>query len=289
MPGTSALVAIIVAALALLIGGSATASVTVGHSTLAIPCGAPVQADWYKPSGTPTGLVWVQHGYLSSRSDVAGFAQDLAAKTGALVVAPTLSSTQTDPCWEGAPAERAAAASMFTGDRAALTASARAAGWAGPMPPQYVLMGHSLGADFALVTGSLSSPAAVVLLDGGNFDAAPANAALTAIPGTKVLTVSSPPGTACKVGDLTAQLVAARPGQFVGVQLVNGLHLDAIGYSNFAGNLLCGWPRLENVAAVQTIADAWVTNAFTGSAGGITSGIPGQRIPVGAATAVVIG
>jgi pimeloyl-ACP methyl ester carboxylesterase len=279
---------------AALSAGDAAVATTVGHSSLAIPCGAPVQADWYKPSGTPTGLVWVQHGFVSSKTDVAGFAQDLATHTGALVVAPTITSTSTDPCWMGGTAVEAAAASLFAGDRAALMASARAAGWTGPIPQRFVLMGHSLGGNFAATVASrLTTQAdlrAVVMLDGGSLDnGAQTSAALAALSGKTVLDVASPPGSTCKLGDLAPILVAARPGQFVGVQLVNGLHLDAIGYSNLLGNIVCGWPRSENIAAVQTIASQWTTNALTGATGGIIAGTPGQRISVGGATAVVLG
>ena len=116
------------------------------------------------------------------------------------------------------------------------------------MPRPFVLMGHSLGGNFALATaadtvgGAVSDLRAVVLLDAGSFDnGAQASAALSVLTGANwrpVLDVASPPGTACKLGDLVPALVAARPGQFVGVQLVNGLHLDSIGYSNLVGNLI---------------------------------------------------
>lgn len=272
---------------------SAAAAVTVGHAPLALSCGAPVAADWYRPSAAPTGLIWVQHGYSSSKSDVAGFAQDLANHTGALVVAPTITSTKTDPCWLGSAAMEQAAAAALTGNRAALTASARAAGYTGTIPLPFVLMGHSLGGNFALAAGGYAAASpnlrAVVLLDAGALDVGTGQAttALAALTSRTVLTVSSPPGTACKVAELTSTLVAARPGQFVGVQLVNGQHLDTIGYSG-GGFLVCGWPLLQNVAAVQTLASQWATNALTGSTGGITGGTPGQTIPVGAATAVVL-
>lgn len=283
---------ILLSALTVGVSAASAVPVTVGHSTLAIPCGAPVQADWYKPASTATGLVWVQHGNASSKQDVAAFAQDFAGRTGALVVAPTVTSDQSNPCWLGSSAFAQAVASMFTGSRSVLAASAAAAGWTRPLPQTFVLMGHSLGGHLAVTAAArLASTAdlrAVILLDGGSFDnGAAATAALTGLAGIPVLTISAPPGVPCKVGDLAPGLVAARPGQFVGVQLVNGLHLDTIGYSNFLGNLICGFGRLENIAAVQTLASSWTSSALTGTAFSYT-GAPGQQIPVGAATAVAL-
>lgn len=265
---------------------------TVGHSKLALPCGASVDADWYRPAGAPTGLVWVQHGYGSSKADVAAYAQELAGRTGALVVAPTLSSDASTACFMGSAATENAVGSLLAGDRAALIASARAAGYTGTVPRPFVMVGHSFGGNFALTVGA-AAPAdlrAVIVLDGGSLDPtnAQAVAALAALADKPVLTVASPPGTACKLNDLTPFIVASRPGQFVGVQLVGGNHLDTIGWSSLAGILACGLPNLANVAAVQTISSQWVTNALTGSTGGITAGTPGQRIAVGAATAVVL-
>lgn len=283
-------VLVVTLALTLAFGSLALNAGTVGHSNLAIPCGGlNAPADWYFPTTPPTGLVWLQHGNLSSKSDVAAFAQDFSNRTRSIVVAPTLSTKTTDPCWEGGSSIRTAIASMFTGSRAALNASAHAAGYAPTLPQPFVLMGHSLGGSLALSVAANANPdlRAVILLDAGDGDASYPLAALPAIT-VPIMTVSSPPNTACKVGDITPLLVAARPGQFVGVQLVNGKHLDAIGWSNLGGIILCGLPNLENVAAVQTLASQWAMNALTGSNTGITSGTPGQHIPVGAATAVVL-
>jgi hypothetical protein len=39
---------------------------------------------------------------------------------------------------------------------------------------------------------------------------------------------------------------------------------------------------------VRELAADWITNAFTGSSLGIVGGSPGQAIPVGGATAIVL-
>src|SRR5262249_5664303 len=139
MRALGAFVAAVVALAVAFVNGTAAApaTITVGHSTLNIPCGSGVQApaDWYMPSGTPSGLVWLVHGWLGTKSDVAPLAQAIATRTGALVVAPSLSPWPWEQggCWmSGEPLERAVAG-LFT-DRTALTASARAAGWAAALP-----------------------------------------------------------------------------------------------------------------------------------------------------------
>lgn len=272
-------------------------SVTVGHSTLSIPCGpgVTVAVDWYLPSAPATGVVLLQHGYSGQKADVAPLARAIVAKSGALVVAPSMNSSGS--CSIETAAMHQAVAQVFA-SRSALVTSAAAAGWNKPVPEAFVLAGHSAGGNLALDaarylagTAAFSELRSVVLFDGGTTNTtSQAPSALQAIPGKQVLTVSSPPGTACKLGDTTPAIVAARPGQFVGVQIENGLHLDAIGYagSAFWGFVVCGWPAQANVAATQQIGSDWITNALTGASLGITSGTSGQRIPVGQATAVVL-
>jgi hypothetical protein len=193
-----------------------------------------------------------------------------------------------------------AVAQLLGGSRATLTASARDAGWTGPVPQLAVLVGHSSGGNLAVdVAGHLAdTPAftdlrAVVMLDGASQDAGMAQmrAALPKISGLPVLQVGSPPSPCLSDRRGTAALVESRPGVFVGVELVGGNHLDAIGYEpfNLLAYLVCGWPNPSNVAAAHTIATDWILNALTGTSQGITGGKPGQTIPVGAAVAKVLG
>jgi hypothetical protein len=50
---------------------------------------------------------------------------------------------------------------------------------------------------------------------------------------------------------------------------------------------VCGFPLPRNVAAVQTIAEGWIRDAFTGSHTGLY-GAPGQLIKVDGATVQVL-
>lgn len=179
-----------------------------------------------------------------------------------------------------------AAAAFIAGP--GLEQSARAAGWARAFPTGLVMAGHSAGGIFALTTAAYATGSrevrAVVMLDGEGGDMAAEEApALHAYPGP-VWTVAAPP-----THPGTATLVQQRPGEFVGVELVNGCHLDATG-NRLASLLLTGcWLRTENIAAVQTVASDWIRNALTGTHDGITAGTPGQVVSVGAASAVVLG
>lgn len=216
-------------------GGAARGA--VGHSTLQIPCwsGVAAPADWYVPAGTPTGLVLLIHAYWGDKNSVSGLAKDLSARTGAIVVAPTVSSSPwaQGGCWIlGEPLERAVAA-LFRGDRAALTASASAAGVATPLPAAAVLAGHSAGGNLALAAAGYGASAnAVVMLDGGaGDDPSHAQKALAQLPPDfPVFQIASPRGSACIPRPVvTDALTAARPGRFVGVMVVGGSHLDATG------------------------------------------------------------
>jgi hypothetical protein len=114
---------------------SAAVRVASGSSSLAIPCGAPVQADWYFPAASPTGVVVLTHGWLGGKNGMAELARLIVARSGAAVVAPTIKSF--DPgngCWLlGAPMARAVA-SLVTA-RTVLQQSASAAGFSSRRGP----------------------------------------------------------------------------------------------------------------------------------------------------------
>ena len=85
---------------------------------------------------------------MADKSYYSALATTLAKQTNSIVVVPTISSlplTCSD-CWINSVAMEKAAASMFTGDRAALNASALAAGFDAELPGKFLLAGHSAGA-----------------------------------------------------------------------------------------------------------------------------------------------
>jgi hypothetical protein len=114
-------------------------------------------------------------------------------------------------------------------------------------------------------------------------------ALLTGVDDRPVLQIASPPNPCNAFGSGTAALLSARAGRFVGVELVNGTHLDAEGPNiGPLAEAVCGHPQTVNVDAVRILAADWITDAFTGSSLGIVGGSPGEALPVGGATAVVL-
>lgn len=266
-------------------------------------CGVTLDADWYFPNQDepPTGLIYLQHGFFRSKANVSALAVHLAEQTNSLVVVPTVPSNPfaEGNCWvNGKPMHRAVA-ELFAGDRHALTASAElAAGHPVTLPTQYVLAGQSAGgnlaasaAAYATTSDAIAGLRAVVMFDGvdnGGGIAAGA-AALTGDNARPIYQIAGECGPCNAFGLGTSALLDARPDGFVGVTLIGGRHTDAEGPSSgLVGFLTCGVPRSSNVEAVRVIGAGWINDVFTGSTTGVY-GAGGERIQVGAATAVVLG
>ena len=288
----------------------AGSTVTVRTSSLTLPdTGQTVTADWYFPNNgdTPTRLIYLQHGFLANAAMYSYTAAYLAQQTDSILVAPTLSSNFLDPSadWLGGTPEQQAVADLFVGNRDALTESASAAAGHPVTPPtRFVLMGHSLGG--ALVTaaagdmvanGAINDLAGVVLLDSVDLNHAVPTALqkLTGANDIPVEDISSVPYVWNIDGIVGQELEAARPGQFDGVMLVNGHHIDSLQGANpliqLSEYLVAGPSEPQNVDAVKLIAAGWVNDLFAGTHTGIY-GAPQQTIQIptaaGTATAVVL-
>lgn len=279
----------------------AGSSVTMGRSTLEMPCGCgqTVDATWYFPhdpenpepgAEPPRGVIYLQHGFFRNDRAVSALAIALAEQTNSVVVTPTVTSNffAGDGCWINGEPMQHAVADLFA-DRTALTASAQAAGWIGALPEQYILAGHSAGGGLAVAAAGYARDdedlAGVILFDGvsAGDDMTRALAAL-ADTDVQVLQIASPAGVWNNFGASTADLVDARPGEFVGVRIVGGSHIDAEGRSSdLLARLLIGVPRAENVRAVQVIAAEWVNTLY-----GPTP-VVGVSGPVAGATVVGLG
>jgi pimeloyl-ACP methyl ester carboxylesterase len=205
----------------------------------------------------------------------------LAEQTNSIVVAPTMSTNgfAPDGMWLGGTPLQVAVADLFVGDRAALTASASAAaGQSVTLPQKFVLAGHSLGGVFVTAVaadmvdnGASENLAGVILFDpaasAGQDDVMPT--ALAKLPADlPVLLVGSPPYYWNQLGAAADALVAARPGQFVGVILDHGSHADYVQGGNplmqFIENALVGFSKPQNVEAAQILAAGWITDMYAG-------------------------
>ena len=285
-------------------------NVTVRSSTLDMPgTNQTVRADWYFPEDpdSATGVIYLQHGFMATGPMYSYTAAYLAEETNSIVVVPTLSSNLFDAGgeWIGGEPMQQSVADLFAGDRTELTASASAAaGHPVTLPSKFVLVGHSLGG--MLVTGAagrmvdngaVDDLAGVVLLDAvDTHDDMPE--ALDGLSGANyrpVLLISSERYVWNLDGTVGDELQAARPGQFNGVMLVGGRHIDGLQGANpilqFAEYLIAGFSQPQNVDAVKTISAGWINDMYDGTDTGVY-GDPQQSIevptPSGTATAVVL-
>ena len=262
--------------------------VVVRSSTVELAEGHTVPADWYYPDTDepPTRMILLQHGYLGVSAMYSWTAANLAESTNSVVVVPTLSSNRyvEGGFWLGDDQVYRATANLFLGDREALTASALAAGYARkygagvPLPDQFVLVGHSLGggvvsgaagyyADAVSASGAENHLAGVILLDAAPpGDTLPD--ALVKLHGldtyTPVLELGAPKAAISKVD---VALNNDRPGNFNGVVLEDGMHLDAMQGGSwliqFAAHVMYGGPSTpQNLSAAQTLIAGWANDMF---------------------------
>lgn len=285
-------------------------TVTVKVSSLTMPgTGQKVQANWYFPehADSATRVIYFQHGFMAVAPMYSYTLAALAQGTNSIVVAPTLSSNAFDSKarWIGGSADQQAVADLFAGDRSALTESASAAaGHQVTLPTSFVLVGHSLGG--ALVTGAagrmvdngaVANLQGVVLMDSVDLNNVVPTALqkLTGADYRPVYDISSEPYVWNRDGLVGRELEAARPGQFNGVMLVGGRHIDALQGANpvlqFAEYVVAGFSRSPNIEAEKTLAIGWINDMFAGTQTGIY-GAPGQTITIdtkaGPATAVAL-
>lgn len=283
-------------------------NVTVRSSTLDMPgTNQTVRADWYFPEDPDSadGVIYLQHGFMATGPMYSYTAAYLAEETNSIVVVPTVSSNLFDVNgeWLGGEPMQQSVADLFADDRTELTASASAAaGHPVTLPSKFVLVGHSLGG--MLVTGAagrmvdngaVDDLAGVVLLDAVDThnDMPDALDKLSGANDRPVLLISSERYVWNLDGTVGDELQAARPGDFNGVMLVGGRHIDGLQGANpilqFAEYLIAGFSQPQNVDAVKTISAGWINDMYDGTD---ITGTPQQRIeiptPSGTATAVVL-
>lgn len=286
----------------------AGSTVTVRTSTLHIDYGPgyDLPANWYFPADQkPTGLIYLQHGFLASAPFYSYTAATLAEQTHSIVVAPSVTSNffASDGFWLGGAPYEQAVADLFVGDRAALTDSASAAlGHAVTLPQRVVIAGHSAGGGLALAAagymvenGTIGDLAGLVLLDGVAMTNA--SAVIDKIPDNlPVYQISSPPYAWNMFGTTSDALVKARPGRFNGVELVGGSHIDAMQGGNpliqFGAYLVAGFSQPQNIDAVKILAVGWINDMFAGNQDTGIYAKPGQTIEIptnaGAAHAIAL-
>ena len=268
-------------------------NVRVESSTLQIG-DIEVPADWYFPdTDKPAGIIYLQHGFMATASFYSATAAYLAEKTLSIVVAPTLTWNIFDI--DGYPLmlsrTHRAVADLFTGDRAALNASAQAAGYHKTLPSRLVLAGHSAGGGLAVgVAGYLADRdatgdlAGVVMLDGVGFGDH-LSSDLAKIPrDIPVYNLAGEPYGWNDFGGASTDLAEVRPGEFTGVLVNGGLHADAMQSSSpmiqFASYLATGFSKPWNVAAGEMLSAGWISDMLYGTHTARLYGAPGSMLNI---------
>jgi PE family len=303
----------------------AVTGVSEGTSYLNLAVGAngySAPARWYFPTqadGTVNarGVIYLSHGFLATGGYYSPLAIALAKSTDCIVVTPTVSSLPLPGgAWISGAGMQHAVGELFIGNEAALNLSASQAGYHGTLPQEFVISGHSAGGGLATAAGgdyvkALGADTAdnhllgVVMFDGvatnsGSF--APSIASLQTL-NIPDYTVAAPPQAWNEFGVTTNQLVSLYPDQFVGVELLNGSHVDSMlgdkPLVDFASQLVTKFSPGGNTAAVYTLSSGWINDFFAG--GGPSDpiyglyGTPtgyeppgGQQIHLGPATGIVL-
>ncbi|MCG7595505.1 alpha/beta hydrolase [Mycobacterium sp. PSTR-4-N] len=289
-------------------------TVTVRTSSLVLPIGTgrSVQADWYFPedADTSTRLIYFQHGFLASGPIYSYTIAHLAERTDSIIVAPSLSSNFFSPSaeWLGGSTIQRAVADLFVGDRGSLVDSASAAaGYEVTLPQEFVLVGHSAGgtlvtsvAGFLADSGAIGDLQGIVMLDGvepaGSPFVSDALSKLTGADYRPIYLISSDRYFWSRNGDMADKLQLARPGDFTGVNLVGGRHIDYMLGGNkiiqFFEYLTAGFSKPQNIEAAEILTAGWVDDLFSGTASQGVYGSPGASIAIptsaGIADAVVL-
>ncbi len=287
--------------------------VKTGFSFLQIPIGPssflgipipqfnyPAPTHWYFPtqadgSVNATGVIYLQHGFGAIGWFYQPLAMQLAQQTNSVVVVPTVPSIPLPfGLWIGSPEMQQGVASLFLGSQPALNISANQAGYQGTLPQDFILTGHSAGGGLATIAAgdyladlgtSTNHLRGVVMFDGVANNAAAFGASIAALQAsnTPVYVVAAPPQPWNAFGATTNQLVSMSQGQFVGVELVNGSHVDSMlggkPVIDFAAQLLTGFSPPGNTAAVYTLSSGWINDIYAGA--GPTSPIYGVYGPTG--------
>lgn len=247
--------------------------------------------DWYFPTtGTPKGLIWLQHGFSENKGHWASYAPNLAA-AGYVVFATTLPTADLFGCTlenvgnnrpylNNIAAMFGSAASGSGGLVTSYNDAARRAGRTGlALPSNWAFVGHSAGGETVTYVadrlrtnhaGAFARLRGLVLEDPVNsFIGSNLSDALTGLNGTSlpIRTLASPPYS-CNSNQSGVNLVVQKltTRSFHGTVVTSGTHVDVFGAS--AGPLLtatCGTPQAKNVSAVQTLTSAWLADQLAGT------------------------
>jgi hypothetical protein len=194
---------------------------------------AVVAADWYFPTATgvpvtANGVIWLQRDGVGNTSSFTRLATEIARQTNSIVVAPKFRSFDKPGASVDGTDLAQAVAQLFVGDRVALNNSATAAGYQGPLPENFLIVGLGKGAGFATEVGgyTVDNGAAdnllgVVMIDGivkdDQFISSFSKLESAGIPD---YLIAGPYRGASNARRRTADLLSLlQPDEFVGIQM----------------------------------------------------------------------
>ncbi|ROZ98971.1 alpha/beta hydrolase [Gordonia sp. OPL2] len=292
------LVATLCAAAAALVSGHtgnawAAGNHTVATSTLATTCDhrpTSVPVRWYIPTGNPTGLIWLQHGFARTADNLRVLASSYA-DSGLLVAATSLDSVSVSGCGVAFNATdntdfiRSLALTFAQGHRPhsaveqSLSAAARVSGRPAPrVPDSLVFSGHSAGGEFALTaadavrTGDPSDYPrlrGLMLFDpvnsflGNNFHNSARDLGKAGLP---IRVIASQPSLSNTFGQGVRWIERTTRQDFLGVALTTGIHIDVEGDSTDLIGIASEFaaPRSRNGRVLRRLAAHWTADLFSG-------------------------
>ena len=299
--------------------------VKVGFSLLNIQSGPvtyPATTHWYFPTQADgsvhaNGVIYLQNGFGALGWFYNPLAIALAESTDSIVVVPTVSSIPLPfGAWLNGTQMQQGVAALFLGNETALNVSATHAGYQGRLPVDFIMTGHSAGGGLATIAAGdyvadLGANTAdnhllgVVMFDGVSSNSSTFATSIANLQALKIpdYVVAAPPQAWNAFGATTNELIGLYPGQFVGVELVNGSHVDSMlggkPVIDFVLQAVTKFSPPGNTAAVYTLSSGWINDIYvwagpTGPVYGIygpTGGYEfpgGQQIILGQASGIVL-
>lgn len=237
---------LVVASVSPLAAADAVVSATVRIGTSNYP------GDWYLPTATPKGLVYLQHGFQRNKGHLRALGNSLMAK-GLMVLSINAGMTG------GAPSLAPNVATALA-NRTLTPPNGYA------LPTAFVLAGHSAGGlhvtlvGAELATRNTAGFKGVILFDPVDANSRMAVAMQQVVDsGRVVYAVLANAGSCNSSNNAEPLLRALRGSNYVGFKLTaRSAHTDAEGSSSdFLGRLLCGTPQAANSATLQQFAGGW--------------------------------
>lgn len=214
--------------------------------------------DWYLPTATPKGLVYLQHGFQRNKGHLRALGNSLMAK-GLMVLSINAGMT-------GGAANLAPQVATAFANRSLTPPNGHA------LPEHFVLAGHSAGGLHVTLVGAelanrnVAGFRGVILFDAVDANNRMAAAMQQIVNSNRAVYAILANAGSCNSSNNAEPLLKALTGTaFVGLKLTSrSAHTDAEGSSSdFFGRLFCGTPQAQNSAYLQQFAGGWAIDLLS--------------------------